>query len=831
MSRITFTPAILAIGGLNLLFCLEALAAPVAVSEVQDAARNFAASQRTLGLRTVNASQPLSWKAQEPVFYLTRFNEGGWVLTSGDDLLVPVVGWAATGNADGALPPALVDWLQAEEQVVLDMRAAGERFEETRSAWNELLTREPGQDAPLLVVPDDVPPMLEARWGQGTPYNSACPVDSAGSGDHVYVGCVAVALAQVMDYWNWPLQGTGSVAYNHALYGLITVDFSQQTYDWNAITPTAYSPEVAELLFHAGVAVRMDYGVGGSSAQTSMTVNALRQNFGYQSTARMVYRSAYTAQAWQDLMTSELRAGRPIIYRGQGAAGGHAFDVDGVMDSCWFHINWGWTGNHNGNFLLSNLNPGSYTFNIAQAAVVGIAPVGVAVNHPPVVAPLFVQGSENQTLSAVLQGMDEDGDALSYEASAGSVNGNVWTWTPAPNANGNFTFTYRACDGNGCSSTAAIAVQVASVNQLPVVQDLSAGCLDGESVNLTLAGSDADGDALNYSVNGLPIYGNEWSWTPPTIGVHTLSYGACDAQGCSAQATITVTVVAVNHEPLLADMMVEVMEDELAEIQLAGHDPDGDALSYTVDGQLLAGEVFSWTPESNFVGEQSFTVVASDGIEQSAPAILTLKVMGVNDTPQIRPVSMHLAQPGLQRIQLIAWDVDHDALTYIVDGQAISGSIFEVDLDKSSTEYSFTYTVTDGAAISDTVAISLTFAPKDGGKQDPGYNPLITDRNLVVDGELGLNQDLRPSSTHLLPAYPNPFNPSTTLVFDLAEAGMVRLAVFNIAGQLVATLTEGELAAGHHELRWDASRLASGAYLAALQTSAGMETQILQLVK
>lgn len=808
-----------------LILCLDASAAPVSSMDVERAALNHAMSK--LGQRTVDRVRPLAWEAAEPVFFLTSFIEGGWVLGAGDDLLIPVVGWSGQTLGNGELPPALVDWLRAEEQVVVEQRAQGQRFTSTREAWDRLLGGAE-KDSPLMTVPDLVPPMLEAQWGQGNPYNDLCPVDPQGPDGNAYVGCVAVAMAQVMDYWNWPLEGTGSVSYVHSVYGPISVNFAQQTYDWEAITPGGPSNEVAELLFHSGAAVRMNYGPNGSSAQSSMVVTALRQYFGYQETTRMVYRSAYTEQAWADMIASELLAGRPVVYRGQGAAGGHAFDVDGLRADGTFHLNWGWTSNYNGWFVLGNLNPGSYTFNIAQAAVIGIAPVGVDVNHPPVVAPLFVQGSENQTLSAVLQGNDVDGDVLTYEASAGTVVGDLWTWTPEPNANGSFTFTYRACDGGGCSQAAVISVQVASVNQLPVVADLAAGCVHGQTVSLTLEGTDADGDVLSYTVNGLPIYGNAWSWTPPTIGVHTLHYTACDGQGCGESATITVTVVASNNAPLLADMTVESPEDEPVAVQLAGHDPDGDALVYTVDGQELEGSVFTWTPQENFVGEVDFTVTVSDGVAESAPAILALKVVAVNDAPQIRPVFTHLAQPGLQRVQLVAWDVDGDALTYLVDGQAIEGSLFEVELDKKEMTYFFSYCVTDGQAMTDTVSIELTFEAKDGGKLEPADNPLISG-GTTYDGQLGMNG--LPESTRLLPAFPNPFNPATTLSFDLATAGQVRLSVYNIAGQKVATLHEGSLAAGHHEVRWNAGSLASGAYLAALESPAGMSTQILQLVK
>ena len=61
--------------------------------------------------------------------------------------------------------------------------------------------------------------------------------------------------------------------------------------------------------------------------------------------------------------------------------------------------------------------------------------------------------------------------------------------------------------------------------------------------------------------------------------------------------------------------------------------------------------------------------------------------------------------------------------------------------------------------------------------------------------------------------YPNPFNPSTVIRIALPEAVKVRLVVYNVLGQLVAELINGELAAGYHDVEFQAGRLASGVYL------------------
>jgi hypothetical protein len=96
------------------------------------------------------------------------------------------------------------------------------------------------------------------------------------------------------------------------------------------------------------------------------------------------------------------------------------------------------------------------------------------------------------------------------------------------------------------------------------------------------------------------------------------------------------------------------------------------------------------------------------------------------------------------------------------------------------------------------------------------------------EGVEDANSALLPLRTALLPNYPNPFNPSTELRFDLSSAGEVRLDVFNALGERVGTLVDGHREAGRHSVTWDAAGFASGAYFARM--TAGPATEMMRMV-
>jgi flagellar hook assembly protein FlgD len=91
--------------------------------------------------------------------------------------------------------------------------------------------------------------------------------------------------------------------------------------------------------------------------------------------------------------------------------------------------------------------------------------------------------------------------------------------------------------------------------------------------------------------------------------------------------------------------------------------------------------------------------------------------------------------------------------------------------------------------------------------------------------------EIIPKMFQLYPAYPNPFNPVTTIRFLVETRLIASLHIYDIAGRLVKTLAEGEMNPGEHEITWDASDLSSGVYFIVLKSAQYSQNQKAILLK
>jgi hypothetical protein len=321
------------------------------------------------------------------VYYIYNISgDNGFIIISGDDRTKPVIGYSFEDNIDLTenAPPGFLDWMDARAEEIKGLKSSLRATSFSRDEqWDKYLKMDnssklkTASKSTSLITLSNVSPLLSSNWNQGCGYNADCPSDVSGPCGHVWAGCVATAMAQVMKYHNYPATGSGSNSWTSPTYGLISADFGATTYDWAGmpVPNGAYDADVEKLMFHCGVSVNMNYRPTGSGSYVSTATNSLIKYFGYSSNALYTNKSGYADTSWAKLMIKECDAGRPVLYKGIGS-GGHAFVLDGYQGTDYFHINWGWGGSYNGYFYLDDLTPGSSNFTNSQEATVGIEPLG-----------------------------------------------------------------------------------------------------------------------------------------------------------------------------------------------------------------------------------------------------------------------------------------------------------------------------------------------------------------------------------------------------------------------------------------------------------------------
>ena len=272
---------------------------------------------------------------------------------------------------------------------------------------------------------------------------------------------------------------------------------------------------------------------------------------------------------------------------------------------------------------------------------------------PPVANDQSVTTDEDTVISITLAGIDADGDNLTYTVVTQPSNGaligtapNI-TYTPKAEFQGNDSFTFKVNDGVADSNVATVSITVTAVNDPPVATAQTVTTAEDTAVAITLAGTDADGDTLTYTVVDQPSNGT-LSGTAPNLtytpnadynGNDSFTFKVNDFPVDSEPAIVSITVTAVNDPPVATAQTVTTDEDTAVAITLAGTDAGGDGLTYTVVDQATNGVLsgtapnLTYTPNADYNGDDSFTFKVNDGTVDSEPATVSITVTGVNDPP------------------------------------------------------------------------------------------------------------------------------------------------------------------------------------------------------
>ena len=358
-------------------------AAPRSAKEALKVAKTFYEGKSLLR-STTDADFKLVYTGEEntlrsssgtPYYYIYNVGEnGGFVMVSGDDCVTPVIGYALSGSfTSNNMPANMKGWFKEYERQIDYMKMFPDY-----SYTEELVSLRADDN-----LPKSVAPLIKTKWDQMYPYNQVCPTSN---GQEVLTGCAATAMAQIMNFHQWPKEAVGEGSFTLPEEGpeKYIVELDGIAFDWENMeniydesSTEEQNEAVATLMYAAGAAADMQYGSEESGTINEAVIEGFLKNFNYDKNISFHHRQFYTKQQWYTLLKKELAANRPILYGAQNIEGGHDFICDGYDENNFFHINWGWSGTLNNFFKLDLLWENDPTsnisgYNIDQDVIIGI---------------------------------------------------------------------------------------------------------------------------------------------------------------------------------------------------------------------------------------------------------------------------------------------------------------------------------------------------------------------------------------------------------------------------------------------------------------------------
>ena len=346
---------------ITIFFSFAGLAREVSEQYAREYVLNYM-SLRTSGKHTIKSLERVNSSC-----YFINLAPQGWVILSADDVVDPILAYSLNGSLKENDMPENMRYVMSAFEKNIEEIVRVEKTQHPRWMHPAMSLTRAGDNK--------IEPLIQVNWNQGTPYNTYCPRKEA------LVGCVAVAMAQAMSVHRYPARPRGQVSYSSALYGGLNINFdNERAYNWdNIINPEKDNyDDLARFLYHAGMSVRMVYGVersGIPSSEVSRISQALMNHFSYPEGVTYHWRDTYDGD-WEQMLLNELSAGRAVVYNAidSKAKAGHSFNIDGCDGNSLFHVNWGWGGHGNGYFSLTYLLDKSMNMNYDEehVAVVGI---------------------------------------------------------------------------------------------------------------------------------------------------------------------------------------------------------------------------------------------------------------------------------------------------------------------------------------------------------------------------------------------------------------------------------------------------------------------------
>ncbi|MCF7792649.1 MAG: C10 family peptidase [Candidatus Cloacimonetes bacterium] len=622
---------------------------------------------------------------------------------------------------------------------------------------------------------------VETEWDQSpSPYNTMCPIDPQNGGRSV-TGCVATVIAQILHYHRY----IGSVSFNDNddYYSSYTSPAIHIDDDHVALSFPSF-PElndhltdamiayqlgypitndmIAAINFASGIAVQMGYSSNASGAYSSDVHTAFLNKFGYD-TATYV---GYTNAAFYNDLKIDMMEARPVYFGILSNGGsGHAIICDGWNeDTDYFHLNMGWGGYQNGWYDIPLNMPSGY--NQIHSAIRNIEGGTVPFEMTGMV---FANNAPLDQTFLTLEG------PRYYEFDIDDPNG--YFGTDYMHA-GTYvaTATIELDDGGYYYKTETVQIDENNNTVIIYLDDFT-----------TLSGSvTAPVSAENAHVN---VYQNDV----------LITSGLADASG-----NFSIPGVMPGTYQAVASLAGSYFEEQFYEVTATNQNIDFNLEEYPNDHVLH----FAGDPTDKF----QFLSDMSCGIRLAEDDIADYDGDAVAKVSFIAPFN-----PADGEIYAQIWKgnllVSEKQVTDFTDGEWADATLEDFAVVDPDAEYYVGYRIhslggTIPAAWHDAGPM---ITGKGGYVRTTGWIPLpgAFDFNLCIKGTIitqtlgSDNNTANIFANDLGNNYPNPFNPTTTINYSLAEDSFVELEIYNVKGQLVKTLVANEQTAGQHSVEWN----------------------------
>ena len=386
----------------------------------------------------------------------------------------------------------------------------------------------------------------------------------------------------------------------------------------------------------------------------------------------------------------------------------------------------------------------SRALNLANNGTNSTTDVFVSVsNDPPTALPLTITTNEDTPIAFRVSGSDPEGEELSFSVLTQPSNGELsgtqpnLVYTPTADFFGNDSFTFVANDGTGDSVPATVSISITSVNDAPIAIDESGlSTPEDTPFTITLTGTDIDGDALTYVITTAPTNGTLFGTAPDLIyspadnfsGSDSFRFTVSDSDLESVAATVSITIAAVNDNPVAITQSLTTSSSTPLAVTLTGTDADNEPLDFTIVGFPANGNLSGdlpnliYTPANNFAGTDSFTFTVSDVASTSEAATVSISVSEAtappppaNNPPVATAQSVSTPRGTPISILLSGTDADGDSLTFNFETSPSNGSltgtppnlVYTPDTDFVG-EDSFIFTVSDSLDTSAPETLSIT---------------------------------------------------------------------------------------------------------------------------